>query len=184
MTGGFAGAHATLDGLGCGDGLRDGEGHRDVDAHSAGDGILDRLDAGLGRRDLDDDVVGEAGEVLRLVGERLGVAMQAGVGLHGEPPVATLVRLEGGVQQIGGFERDLLDNLPADLGLTGRGQFIGELADAALPAGEVVLDARDGDDWIAGRPDPAPGDRLRQLLGIGGVIPESADARVGHPLQG
>ena len=67
--------------------------------------------------------------------------------------------------------------LPADLALGGRGPVGGDLRHPGGPAWQVVLDAGDGDDRVAGGADRAPGDGLRQLARVGGVVPQDRGLR-------
>jgi hypothetical protein len=101
--------------------------------------------------------------VLGLVGQGRGVPVQARVGLHREPPVAAVVVGERGLEVLGGLEGDLLDDLPADLGLR-RGRALGgDRGDPGLPAGQVRTDRGQRDDRVARRADGSPLDRGREL---------------------
>ena len=52
-------------------------------------------------------------KLLGLVGQGLGAAGQARVGLHGQATVASLVLLEDGLEQLGRLDAHLTHDLPA-----------------------------------------------------------------------
>ena len=172
MPGGLAGLQAAFDGLGSLHGLRHGEGHGDVDRDAAGGGVLDGLQAGPGGGDLHHDVAGQVVELLGLVGEFLGVAVETRVGLYRQAAVASLVLVEDGLQEFRGLLRHVLDGLPADLGLAPGGVRVGDGLDARRPHVEVLFDGGVGDDRVAGGADAAVRDGLAQLVQVGGIVPE------------
>ena len=76
---------AALDRLGRREGLRDGERDRRVDADAAGRGLFDGDDAGRGRRELDVEVGGQAGEADGLLDHPRRVAVVGRVRLDRQP---------------------------------------------------------------------------------------------------
>ena len=177
-------SQATLDGLGHGDRLRHGEGDGGVDADPAVGGLLHRADAGLGGRDLHDDVGRQRVELDRLGDERVGIAVEPRVGLHREPAVAPAVLGEGVGQQRGGLDRELLHHRPADLGLRRGGVLGGVLPDPLLPPGQVAAQGGQGDHRVAGGTHRTPADRGRQLGRGGRVVPQPGRGLARHAQQG
>ena len=181
---GLAALEAALDGLTGGHGLGHGEGDGDVDRHAPVGGVLDGLDAHGGGGDLDDDVLGQVGELLGLVGQGLGAAGQARVGLHRQAAVASLVLLEDELEQRGGLDAHLAYDLPADLGLGGLGHLLGQLGDAGEPHVLALVDAGVGDGGVAGGTDATEGDGLAQLVGVGRVVPQGGGRVAGGVEKG
>ena len=142
---GFAAPEAALDGLGDGDGLGEGEADGGVDADAAIGGFFNGGDAGARGGDLDDHVGRELAEVDGLREHGLGVAVVARVGLDGQAAVAAFFALEDGQEQAGGVGGDFFDDAPGEIVLVEVGIGGGELEDARLPDGELLLEHGDGD---------------------------------------
>jgi len=128
-----------------------------------------------------------AGSVVRtlgLVGQGLGAAGQARVGLHGQATVASLVLLEDGLEQRGGLDAHLAHDLPADLGLGGLGHLLSQLGAAGEPHVLALVDAGVGDGGVAGGTDATEGDGLAQLVGVGRVVPQGGGRVAGGVEKG
>ena len=170
---GLAALQPALDGLGHRDRLRHGEGDGRVDADAAVGGLLHRADAGLGGRDLHDDVGRQGVELDRLRDQRVGVAVEPRVGLHREPAVAAAVLGEG----VGRAARRPRPRAPAPWPSRCRtptrwGARRRTRAIRCLPARQVAAQRGQRDDRVAGRADRAPADRGGQLGQGRRVVPQ------------
>src|SRR5207237_3891321 len=107
----------------------------------------------------------------------------ARIGLDGEPPVTAAVLLECRPQQLGGPDRELLDELPSDLVLGRRRHLPDQLGDARLPGAHLVLQRGEADHRVAGRPHRSVRDGVGQLRDRGGVVPQARGRGLRHLLQ-
>ena len=139
--------------------------------------------AGARHRNLHDHVRGETAERLRLLDDGIAVAVAARIRLDRQPSVATVIGLEGGFEQPRGAHRQLLDESPSDRVLRGKRQLMDEVIEPRTPRGEVASDHRQRDHGVAGGPDRAVLDRVRELVDGGGVVPQARGGRLRHLME-